>query len=677
LFQTVQALGADVSFYIPTRQQGHGLDLDALESIISGGTSLIVTCDTGITAYSEVARANSLGAQVIITDHHVPGDHFPPAAAVVNPHCLPPEHPLATLPGVGVAYQLAKALVPHQAERALDLVALGIVADVATLTGDARYLVQLGLQALRHTERPGLRAVYEASGLRREGITEEHCAFVLAPRFNALGRLANASRGVELLLTQDPLDARILATEMEGLNARRQWLTTQVRDAARAQIEHDPALLSRHEALVLSHPSWPSGIVGIVAARLAELYGKPAVLIAAPTDRLSVGSGRSIPGLDLIKALTECRHLLLTYGGHSGAAGFTIEPQRIPELRTALSRAVAAQMQHLPQRVLALDAYVDLPDLTLDLVSEISRLAPFGPGNPTPTLAIRHLRVLSHSVIGRTHEHRRVHVEDAQQRTQAVFWWQGTEGALPQGTFDLAVSVRASDYSGRLEPQVEWLGARVREREVIDVSTTPAISVHDLRQAKDPHEILQDLIRESGLQVWAEVSKPLGLASHTRSQLRRSERLLIWTLPPGPREMQEALDRVQPREVVLFAHGPGLDETGAFLSRLAGLVKHVLGARGGQAALNELAAATAQRVSTVLAGLDWLEAHGQIAIIDRGDNLWQLALGNSQVDRERLLLARARVDALLVETDAYRKYASDAPAEALIPGIRQVSEAAG
>jgi single-stranded-DNA-specific exonuclease len=306
LLETLHALGGSVVFHIPTRREGHGLHKPGLERLIGEGARLVVTCDTGVTAHAAVAHANGLGAEVIVTDHHVPsssaqggpGQRLPPALAVVNPHRLPPGHPMRPLTGVGVAYQLAGALNPTVADRTLDLVALGTVGDVGTLTGDNRYLVQRGLDALRHTGRCGLQAVYGAADVRPEGLTEEHISFVLAPRLNALGRIADAAAadGVELLTTGDPTRARALATELEGLNARRQWLTKQVTEAAMAQIERDPSLLRDHHALVLSHPGWPGGIVGVVAGRLAERFGKPAVLISAREGETARGSARSVPG---------------------------------------------------------------------------------------------------------------------------------------------------------------------------------------------------------------------------------------------------------------------------------------------------------------------------------------------------------------------------------------------
>ncbi len=667
LVEVLRAQGAEVIFHIPSRQEGHGVHKPGLDRLIAAGARLILTCDAGVTAHAAIAHANARGAEVIVTDHHVPGEGLPPALAVINPHRLPPGHPLGTLPGVGVAYELARALDPVAADRALDLVALGTVADVATLTGDARYLVQRGLEALRHTARPGLRAVYEAAELDPEGLREEHIGFVLGPRLNALGRLADAAGGVELLLTSDPVRARTLATEMEGLNAQRQWLTKQITDAALAQIERDPSLSGYH-ALVLSHPTWPAGIVGVVAGRLAERFGKPAVLIAAPDGELGRGSGRSVPGVDLIAALTDCAHLLQNYGGHAAAAGFGIEPERIPELRAALSRAVAARATFV-EPTLAIDAYVGLPELTLDLVAQINRLAPFGPGNPPLVLAARDLRTLSDVTIGRTGEHRRITVEDANDQTQTVFWWQSAGWLLPQGRFDLALTLRASDYRGVPKVQVEWLDARERDPAAVEVVAAPVIQIRDYRAVDNPEAVLKGLAVEGDIQVWAEAGAPDGVESCDRRQLVPGRRLAVWTLPPGPRELRTVLDKVGAEELILFGRDPGMDEAGVFVRRLAGLVKFALHAMEGALDLEAAAAATAQRVGTVQAGLDLLAAQGQVVIVEQTDDHCLLARGTGDHDRldaQKADAARAYLGAMLAETGAYRSYVLRAPAEAVV-----------
>jgi single-stranded-DNA-specific exonuclease len=605
---------------------------------------------------------------VIVTDHHVPAQQLPPALAVVNPHRLPPGHALGALPGVGVAYELIKALNPIVADRALDLVALGTVADLAQLTDDTRYLVQRGLEALRHTDRPGLQAVFQAAGLRPDGISEEHIGFVLAPRLNALGRLADAAHGVELLTTDDWTRAQTLAAEMEGLNAQRKWLTKQVTEAALGQIKREPALLRDYNVLLLSHPTWPAGVIGIVAGRLAERYGKPTVLVAAPPDKPARGSGRSVPGVDLVAALSDCTPLLESFGGHKAAAGLSIQPDRIAELRPALSRAVAAQAGTATEPTLEIAAYVTLADLSLDLVAEINRLAPFGPGNPPLTLVVRDVHIHSEATIGRTEEHRRLTVQDAQDRTQTVFWWQGTGWPLPKELFDLALTLRASDYRGMTEVQVEWVDAREHQPTPAAMSIPSTTDTRDYRAVSNPETMLRAVAAKGDIQVWAESESPAGIEVRRRHELDEGSRLAIWTLPPDPCLLRAVLERVDPEEVVLFAHDPGMDEPPAFLKRLAGVAKFAIQARRGRLDLELAAAATSQSVRTVRAGLEWLASRGQVTIVKQQSDYWQLVAGDGGADQPASETAYARLSGLLAETAAYRAYAQSAPPSALLSG---------
>ena len=267
LVQTLQILGANVVHYIPIRgKESHGVHIETLKPIIDSGTKLIITCDTGITAYEAIDYANSRGVEVVVTDHHELGPTLPNARAIINPKLLSEDHILANLAGVGVAYKLAEALLAnHTSPHALlDLVALGLIADVALLKGETRSLVQRGIQVLRNTARIGLRAMAELSGTSLESLTEESIGFNFAPRLNALGRLGDANPAVELLLSHDPARARVLATQIEGLNAQRRLLTNQVYEAAEAQLHENPALLDE-PAIILVSQNWPGGVVGIVA----------------------------------------------------------------------------------------------------------------------------------------------------------------------------------------------------------------------------------------------------------------------------------------------------------------------------------------------------------------------------------------------------------------------------
>ena len=664
LVQSLRSLGADVIFHIPVRaEEGHGVNLPWLQRLIDQGAQLVVTCDTGIDAHEAVDYAHQSGVDLVITDHHDLPPALPAASAVVNPKLLPAGHPLSTLPGVGAAFKLAEALQPD-ASAHLDLVALGIVADVAVQTGDARYLLQRGLASLRQTERLGLQAMLQLADVNPLWLHEEHIGFELGPRLNALGRLGDANLAVEFFTTTDAQRAQVLATMLEGLNAERKRLTDQIFQGALAQIERDPSLLE-HAALVLAHPSWPAGVIGIVASRLAERFHRPVVLLAAPPGQLARGSARSIEGCNISQAIAAHSDLLANFGGHPMAAGLAIEPERIPEFRRKLSRSVAAQLGAAAvEPTLTIDGYLALADLSLDLAADLDRLAPFGPGNPRLVLVSASHILVGETTIGRTREHRRLTVEDEFGARQQVLWWQGAGWPLPEGRFDLAYSARASTWRGQRQVQIEWVDARsIPGAPVVVQPVRPAIVDH--RRAPQPLALLDQVRSQSGVQVWAEGEARRELAGQDRAQLAPADTLVIWTIPPGRAELLLVLNQVKPKAVVLFANDPGIDQLDAFLARLAGLTKRALRTKEGQVSVLRLAAATAQRAAAVRSGLRWLAAGGHVRIeADEGDAL-RLAAGDGSASAD-LAAATAQLRELLAETAAFRRYFAQADAEVLL-----------
>jgi len=672
LISALRELGAAVTYHIPVREnESHGLNLPVLKQLIAEGVNIVLTCDTGVTAHEAIACAQKRGVDVVVTDHHDLPPILPEAHAVVNPKMLPDGHPLRELPGVGCAYKLAEALYSFSGRQGdalqyLDLVALGVVADVAVQTGDTRYLLQRGLEALRHTGRIGLQVMMEIAEVNADRVTEEHVSFILGPRLNALGRLADANVAVELLTTHDLGRARILASELEGLNARRKLLTDQVFQGAEAQIERDPSLLE-HGVLLLSHPSWPAGVIGIVASRLAERYGRPSVLIAAPSGELGRGSARSVEGCNITAAIAAHGELLASFGGHPMAAGLTIDPERIPEFRRALSRTVLEMLGDVEERAtLEISGYVSLSDLSLDLVEELERLAPFGPGNPALTLATKGLSLQSYSPVGRNGEHLQLIVEDEAGTAQKVIWWQWAGWSLPESPFDLAYVVRGSDYRGEREVQVEWLDARPVEVPAVALRPEPtAVETVDYRRVPNPRRLLERLRAQKDLLVWSEAEARAEVAGQDRYELGPSKGLVIWTAPPGPGELKAVLDKVSPDTVYLFGTDPGLDHPEELLKRLASLVGHALNSAQGLVNVSALAAATAQREATVRVGIAWLQARGHLAVLDEEGDEVHLAEG-SQTAGADLSETAAQLRALLEETAAYRAHFARADKETLI-----------
>ncbi len=673
LVETLRNLGGHITYHIPIRAaESHGVNLPVLQQIIAAGARLILTCDTGIAAVEAATYTRAQGVDVIVTDHHDLPPTLPDACAIVSPKLLPAGHPLADLPGVGVAYKLAEELYrragrPEAAEQLLDLIALGIVADVARQRGDTRYLLQRGLAILRRTERLGLRVLMETAELNPANLTEEHIGFVLAPRLNALGRLADANPIVEFLTTTDLATARITATELEALNARRQLMCDQVYRAAEAQLARDPALLDG-AALVLAGAAWPAGVIGIVASRLAQRYGRPVVLIAAPPGEIARGSARSVAGCNITAAIASHAELLAGYGGHPMAAGLSLAPERIPEFRRGFGRTVAAMLAQAQARPgLAIDGTLPLADLSLALVADLERLAPFGPGNPPLTLVGRDLTLQNARQVGRNGEHLLLHVADAAGRERKVIWWDGGSETPPADRFDLAYAARASNYGGARELQIVWMDAHpAAGAAAVTMPPPSSVEVVDLRGRPRPREALARLQAEEEMVVWREGAAAADLPGCDRTSLLPGRTLAIWTTPPGPAELAAALAAVAPARVYLFGLAPGADSLDTFLRRLAGLVKHALRARGGRVSVAALAVAAAQREAAVHLGLAWLAERGDVQIVAQTGDEMLLAPGAATGSDAAQVLARLRD--LLAETAAYRAYFAVADKDRLVAG---------
>jgi single-stranded-DNA-specific exonuclease len=683
LVATLRELGAQVSFHIPVRErESHGVSLPVFKKIHDQqGFSLVLTCDTGIAAHAAIDYANSIGVDFVITDHHELPDKLPPAIAIANPRLLPHNHPSAGLPGVGLAYKLAQALYQslsktENAEKHLDLVALGIVADVANQTGETRYLLQRGLKVLRNPIRIGLKALFEIAELDPSGITEEHIGFLLAPRLNALGRLSDANSIVEFLTTPDIGRARVLANQLEGLNARRKLLTDQVFQAVQSSLERDPALL-KEAALVLSNPAWPAGVIGIVASRLVERYNRPVILISAPAGEAARGSARSIPGCNITTAITAHASLLLGYGGHAMAAGLSLEPERIPEFKRALCRTVGEMLgEGGYEPCLQIDGYVPISELTPDLVLDFERLAPFGAGNPPITLCSSGLRLNSTSSIGKGDDHIQLNIEDEQANRYKLIWWQGANWNLPEAArvgeaFDLAYHVRIGNYRGKREIQIQYVDMRLKAEssETIHLSSEP-IQVIDYRSLPHPLPRLKQILESGVVAVWGEADALELLPNHglpvqDRYALQPAPTLAIWTVPPGRSELEAVLEAVSPGCVYLFGIQPATEKTGAFLKRLAGLVKFGIRSKGGHMSITRLAAATAHREATIHKGLGWLEAAGHIQVLAHHEDEIHVSAGNGVIKVDKAAVER-QINELLQETAAFRKHFLSANTSSLV-----------
>lgn len=391
LYECLVSLGAQVRCKLPTRDGGYGLNRETLQKLSDRGYRLIVTVDNGITAVEEADLAAELGVELVITDHHLPAERLPTAVAIVDPRRPDDESPFKDLCGAGVAFKLCAALESCADPAELlepfgELAALGTVADVMPIVGENRTIVKEGLKNLQDTLRPGLQALLEIAGCAGRPITAETVSYALAPRLNAAGRMDTASVSLKLLLCENEEQAAGIAARLAEINAARQKAEQQIAAAATAALNADPAR-ALDRVIVVAGEGWHPGVIGIVASRLMEKYSRPVIVISTENGE-GRGSGRAPGRFNLHAGLCACGAVLQRYGGHAAAAGLTIEEENIGAFRRAINDWAAAEYPVLRPAELTLDAAVEIAELTVPAVQELSRLAPFGGGNPVPRLLL-------------------------------------------------------------------------------------------------------------------------------------------------------------------------------------------------------------------------------------------------------------------------------------------------
>ena len=410
LVHGLSALGGKAVPYIPHRQtEGHGLTTTVLKNLHQQGISLVITVDCGVTDVLQVRKAAKMGLDIVITDHHNPLPEVPDAVAVVDPKLTDSSYPFSQLAGVGVAFKLLQALYQNigkeeQIATALDMVAIGTIADMSPLVGENRYLIKEGLKLINSKPRLGIRELLEQTGLNAGSIDEEKIGWVVAPCLNAAGRLADGLTGYNLLMTDSPQQAQELAIWLTQKNEERQRLTATTLDRAREQVlaQGLPPLL------IAGDKDYPIGIAGLVASRLTEEFYRPAIVIQTG-EKISHASCRSIPEFNIISTLNQFSHLFSQYGGHAQAAGFTLPTRNLPRLQDELSRLVAEQLEGVELRPhIDIDAQVTLPELGGDTYQITRQLAPFGVGNPVPVFLSRGVEVLGRRTMGNGNEHLRL-----------------------------------------------------------------------------------------------------------------------------------------------------------------------------------------------------------------------------------------------------------------------------
>jgi len=458
VYRFLKRCGASVSYYIPERQsEGYGLNLEALEGLIAKGTDLVITVDCGISSYDIVEAVRDRLA-LVITDHHEAPALIPRAVAVVDhkqPNCPYPDKNLA---GVGVAYKLCQAIWQERTgevyQADLDIVALGTVADVVPLVGENRILVKDGLSKMQLQPNRGMEALIDVAGLKDRKITAGHIGYTLAPRLNAAGRVAHATRAVELLTTPSQEEAYEIAEELQETNLERQALERDIHEMARQDVlKQGP---DADYVVVVGGQDWHPGVIGIVASRLVEEFYKPTLVISIK-DGIGKGSCRSIDNCNIYEALQSAEDLLIQFGGHQAAAGFSIKEDKIPALRERLAQYCKehlAETDYLP--IVDIDSQVAIDDIDVPLIEEIETLEPYGMANPTPVLALEEATISDLFLMGQQKKHAKVLLEREDSTIDAIAWNRPDLHAsfFPGDRVKVAFTVQKNEWNGYVSPQL-------------------------------------------------------------------------------------------------------------------------------------------------------------------------------------------------------------------------------
>ncbi|MCK8825663.1 single-stranded-DNA-specific exonuclease RecJ [Fuchsiella alkaliacetigena] len=655
LFSLLEKLGAEADYHLPDRfSEGYGLNKEVIRELAEQGVELILSCDCGISNFEEVALAQKLGMQVLITDHHQLPAQLPEAEVIVSSKLLSAEDKACYLPGAGVAYYLAQALLTEldkgeEVTEFLDLLALAIVADVVPLQKENRYLLQRGLKALKETNRLGLKELYKLLELDLNTLTAEQVAFQITPRLNAAGRLATAELGLELLLTDDLKEVQELAVEIDELNTQRKEIGTEIYEEAVALLEEQ----QERSSIVLYRAHWHQGVIGITAARLCEQFHKPVLLLSEKQGGGEiVGSARSIEGVHIYEALQECEQFLVAFGGHAGAAGLSLKREQLTAFIKSLESVLAKQMANLKGvKKIEVEASLDFNQLDLNLYRQLQRLAPFGEANPRPTFFSTGVEATWQKAT-QDGQHRRLVLRQHGEEYPAIWWWGGEEELAKN--FDLVYSLTLNRWQGKGELQLEV-------KEVLASAPSPVeateakeqeLEIEDWRNwqhlGQQLPKVLDALYFYEGTEIFNEVDRI------TRYQASQAPSLVLLSCPPSVKILKDLLKEVQPQRLILAYSELELKSIQSFLKELIGLIKHVLKAQGGQTTVRDLAVFTAQREETVFCALKYLQQQGLIKLeFGVGD---RLCLSKSRGAKEKQNSQEQRLKALLSESRAFRDY---------------------
>lgn len=661
LVQAFRILGVNPRYHIPNRdKESHGIRMQNLKEFVSVPLNLLITCDTGVSEHASIEFANNIDVDVIITDHHSLPETLPNAFAIINPQRLPNGHTLNKLAGVGTAYKLMEYVFQlfnceDQKEHLLDLVALGTIADIAEIDPENHFLVQCGLEKLKRTDRLLLKEIFSKKEINPNLINETHISFSIAPLLNALGRLDDATPVVEHFLTSDLQKARIFANILDNLNEKRKLITEQITEAAMAILARDE-LEQKQNAIVLHHPDWHPGVLGIVASQLVETFKKPTILLTGYPDQGIRGSGRSVDGVNIFEAIRESEQILSHFGGHAMAAGISLRIENLALFKKEFNFSIQKQLskKEISYEFLV-DGFLDLDQITVDMVNQLNILAPFGPGNPQFIFASKNININKSSTFGKSRNHIRFSVSDSNNISMDLLWWKGANKSIPDSKVDIIYRPGKNTYKGKDQLQIEIIEMRPSEEALKEIhAASQKLEIIDLRSK----EINFDEIIKSypDIVVWAEgLSEIKKLPIENRINLQPANSLFIFSCPPSLLDIAKAWKIVNPQILILGKMIPEMDSMNSLLKAISGMINLAVNRRAGVFDIYRAAAATGHRVKTIIAILRYLHLRGKISIKEHPNTEFTISFGGIE-DITQASLYENYLRFLIQETISFRKW---------------------
>ncbi|HEY4601195.1 MAG TPA: single-stranded-DNA-specific exonuclease RecJ [Cerasibacillus sp.] len=545
LMTVLNELGAECDFYIPNRfTEGYGPNEAAFIEAKENGFNVIVTVDNGISAHHEATVAKQLGIDLIITDHHEIQGELPDAYAIIHPKCSE-SYPFHELAGVGVAFKFAEYLLGFFPEHLLDFVAIGTIADLVPLINENRILAYYGLEKLSATEKPGLIALKKQCEI--EGIvTEEDVGFLIGPRLNAVGRLQDADMAVELLLSQDEEQARLLAEEIQSINEERQQIVQQIVEEAEAMVDPN----DQQSVIIVYKEGWNEGVLGIVASRLVRKYNRPTIVLNINSEtELAKGSARSIPAFDLFNSCMQIKHIFTSFGGHAQAAGMTLRVENLAELMNGLNQIIREQLtaeDFIP--VIDINYSIDVNDVNETLIAEINQLAPFGMGNPKPIFQIS-AQPKEIRQIGHLKNHLKLQFEHENGIMEAIGFRMGHlyPYMTPKTDITIVGELGINEWNGFKKPQMIIEDIQISERQIFDYRGK---LIREYALFNKQHQRELALINMGNEQKY-DIPKTMQLVYYTSdlTDIHEADALYIYDLPQDLSTLQTIVNKVNPYNI--------------------------------------------------------------------------------------------------------------------------------